>query len=494
MKVLLIFVLMIYFIASLFLFLYSLTQGHLLWKYFTRQTKIQKPENHKEILFQKVTIQLPIYNEQYVIERLINKICEIDYPKSLLEIQVLDDSTDDTKAIAKKSVDAWKEKGIDIVYIHRTNRKGFKAGALEEGLAIAKGEFIAIFDADFLPEKDFLKKTIPYFQNDKVGMVQTRWAHLNKKYNVLTRLQAFALDAHFTVEQVGRNENKGFINFNGTAGVWRKSCIIDSGNWSADTLTEDLDLSYRAQLKNWEFIYLEDVASPAELPPVMSALKNQQYRWTKGGAETAKKHLLNVIRSNKPWIVKWHALMHLLNSAVFVSILVCALLSVPLLFIKTQLPEFKNLFVLASVFVLSFLILAVFYLTALLKLSDHKTKSFFSFFALFPSFLSVSMGLSLHNAVAVLEGYAGKKTSFVRTPKFNISDKNGAWQKKNYIAQKIPLLSYIELFLVFYFAFGIIYAFQIKDYGLLPFHIMMMVGYFVVSSYTFLQFSKSKVK
>jgi cellulose synthase/poly-beta-1,6-N-acetylglucosamine synthase-like glycosyltransferase len=494
MKVLMIIVLVIYFIASLFLFLYSLTQGHLLWKYFTKQTKTQKPNFQEEILFPKVTIQLPIYNEQYVTERLINKICEIDYPKTLLEIQVLDDSTDETISIAKKSVDAWKSKGIDIVYIHRTNRKGFKAGALEEGLTIAKGEYIAIFDADFLPEKDFLKKTIPYFQNEKVGMVQTRWAHLNKKYNVLTRLQAFALDAHFTVEQVGRNENKGFINFNGTAGVWRKSCIIDSGNWSADTLTEDLDLSYRAQLKNWEFVYLEDVASPAELPPVMSALKNQQYRWTKGGAETAKKHLLNVIRSKKPLVVKWHALMHLLNSAVFVSILVCALLSVPLLFVKTQLPEFKNLFILASIFVLSFLILAIFYLTALLKLSEQKTKSFFSFFALFPSFLSVSMGLSLHNAVAVLEGYAGKKTSFIRTPKFNLSDKKGAWQKKNYIAQKIPLLSYIELFLVFYFAFGIIYAFQIKDYGLLPFHIMMMVGYFVVSSYTFLQFSKSKVK
>ncbi len=444
MKIVMIFTLAIYFIASLFLFLYSLTQLTLVWKYLTKKKVFIIKKKVKETFRPYVTIQLPVYNEMYVVERLIDKVCELEYPLDKLEIQVLDDSTDETKAIIQIKVLEWKQRGFDIVHIHRTNRKGYKAGALEEALEIAKGEFIAIFDADFLPQSNFLLKTIPHFHKSNVGLVQTRWGHINRNYSLLTRLQAFALDAHFTVEQVGRNATNGFINFNGTAGVWRKKCIYESGNWSPDTLTEDLDLSYRAQLKNWEFVYLENVASPAELPPIMSALKSQQYRWTKGGAETAKKHISNVIKSKKSFGTKWHGVMHLMNSSVFVCIVACALLSVPLLSLKQSLPQFQNLFVIASIFLISFFVLASFYLTSILKIKGNSLASVIEFVLLFPLFLAMSMGLSLHNAIAVLEGYAGKKTSFVRTPKFNITAVDNQFKKNIYTLNKMGWLSFLE--------------------------------------------------
>lgn len=486
MKILMVFILAIFFIASLFLFIYSLTQVSLVWKYLTKRkvfTLTKEEENYRP----QVTVQLPIYNELYVVSRLIDKVCQLDYPNEKLEIQVLDDSTDETKDLIASKVKEWKLKGVDIVHVHRTNRQGFKAGALEEALDFAKGEFIAIFDADFLPEKDFLLKTVPHFSNNKVGLVQTRWGHINRKYSLLTRLQAFALDAHFTVEQVGRNSTNGFINFNGTAGVWRKECIYDSGNWSPDTLTEDLDLSYRAQLKNWEFVYLEELESPAELPPVMSALKTQQYRWTKGGAETARKHIPNVIRSKKSLSTKWHGVMHLMNSAVFVCIFTTALLSVPLLFIKESLPQFKNVFILASVFLISFLVLASFYLTSVLKMKENKLAGILEFLLLFPFFLAMSMGLSLHNAIAVIEGYLGKKTSFVRTPKFNISATDSNFKKNIYIPKNIGWLSFFEGLLAIYFAFGVYKGYQSGDYGLLPFHIILFFGYSLIFVYSVFQ-------
>ena len=487
MKVIMIFILAIYFIAALFLFVYSLTQLTLVWKYITKKKKFFIEKKTEEEYRPYVTVQLPVYNELYVVDRLIDKVCELDYPSEKLEIQVLDDSTDETKGLIIKKVNEWKNKGVDIVHIHRANRKGYKAGALEEALDFAKGEFVAIFDADFLPNKDFLLKTVPHFFNSKVGLVQTRWGHINRDYSLLTKLQAFALDAHFTIEQVGRNSSNGFINFNGTAGIWRKACIYNSGNWSPDTLTEDLDLSYRAQLKDWEFVYLEDVESPAELPPVMSALKTQQYRWTKGGAETARKHIPNVIRSKKPLGVKWHGVMHLMNSAVFVCILLCALLSVPLLSIKQNLPEFQNVFVLASVFLLSFVVLASFYLTSVLKIKGKSVGTVVEFIFLFPFFLAMSMGLSLHNAIAVIEGYMGKKTSFVRTPKFNISANDNSFKKNIYIPNNIGWLSFFEGLLAIYFAFGIFKAFQINDFGLVPFHIMLFLGYSLIFIYSVFQ-------
>jgi len=479
-------VIVVYTIALLFIFVYSLTQATLIRRYF-KNKKLKKNVKLDKSYLPYVTVQLPIYNELYVVERLIDKVCQFNYPIDKFEVQVLDDSTDETINIIKKKVDEWKAKGIEIVLFHRSDRKGYKAGALEEGLKTAKGEFIAIFDADFLPRIDFLIQTVPYFIDEKIGMVQTKWGHLNRNYSLLTKLQAFGLDAHFSVEQVGRNYHNGFINFNGTAGIWRKSCIIDSGNWQPDTLTEDLDLSYRAQLRDWRFVYLEDIESPAELPPVMSALKTQQYRWTKGGAETAKKHLWSVFTSNKPLHVKWHGIMHLLNSAIFLSILICSIFSVPLLYIKVSFPEIKNLFLIASLFIVSFLILGSMYYVSSAKRFENKLLALGSLLITFPAFLSMSMGLSLHNGIAVIEGYLGRKTPFIRTPKFNLNKKDGKWEGNTYLKTKLNLVNFLELILAFYFAFGVFKGIQLKDYGLLPFHVMLTVGFLTVFYYSLKQ-------
>ena len=478
-------VLVLYSMAMLFIFLYSITQATLIRRYlFFRKTN----ESKKQLeYYPHVTIQLPVYNELYVVERLIDNICAFNYPKDKLEIQILDDSTDETRSLIKSKVEEWRRKNIDVVQIHRENRSGYKAGALENGLELAKGEFIAIFDSDFMPTKDFLLKTVPHFSDENVGMVQTKWAHLNRDYSLLTRLQAFGLDAHFTIEQVGRNFNNGFINFNGTAGIWRKECIIDSGNWQPDTLTEDLDLSYRAQLRNWKFVYLEDVESPAELPPVMSALKTQQYRWNKGGAETAKKHLGNVIKSDKPFAVKWHGVMHLLNSAIFLNILICAILSVPLLFIKVAMPEMHDFFLIASLFIASFLILAALYYVSSYKRFKSRLSALANVAITFPVFLSVSMGLSLHNGIAVIEGYAGRKTPFIRTPKFNLSKSKVNVGSNKYLHKKMSLMNFMELLCALYFLYGAIKGIQMNDYGLFPFHIMLAIGFLTVFYYSFRQ-------
>lgn len=441
-----------------------------------------------------VTVQLPIFNELYVTNRLIDAVAQINYPTEKLEIQILDDSTDETTDLIAKKVTKWKSKGIDIIHFRRKDRSGYKAGALAEGLATCKGEFIAIFDADFIPDKNFLIHTIPYFKNEKIGAVQTKWEHLNKDYSLLTKLQAFGLDAHFSVEQRGRNYGGHFINFNGTGGVWRKECIEDAGGWQSDTLTEDLDLSYRAQLKKWKFVYLEDIGSPAELPAAMNALKTQQYRWTKGAAECTKKLLGNVLISNNlSFKTKLHAIFHLMNSSVFITIVFTALASIPILFIKNQTIEYNQLFKFASVFLLSLLFLGIFYFVSNTKERKLTTKDYLSFVLYFPLFLSVSMGLSLHNAIAVLEGYFGKKTAFIRTPKFNIVSKTDKWEGNKYLVSSISLLTIIEAMLSIYFLIGVFYAFVFKDFGLLPFHIMLAFGFGYVA-YSSVYHSKISVK
>ncbi len=333
-------IIVIYSVALLLIFMYALAQLNLLFNYLSSKKETDSCEkfdlsNPNEIPY--VTIQLPVYNEMYVMDRLLDNIAEIDYPKDKLEIQVLDDSTDETIESTKAHVEKIQATGIDIKHITRVDRTGFKAGALKAGLKTAKGDFIAIFDSDFLPKKDWLKRTVPYFKDSQIGVVQTRWGHINRNYSILTKIQAFALDAHFTLEQVGRNSKGHFINFNGTAGIWRKTCILDAGNWEGDTLTEDLDLSYRAQLKNWKFKYLEDVETPAELPVVISAARSQQFRWNKGGAENFKKMRWRVIKSkNIPTKTKVHGLLHLLNSTMFLNILIVGVLSIPMLYIKNE--------------------------------------------------------------------------------------------------------------------------------------------------------------
>ncbi len=441
-----------------------------------------------------VTIQLPIFNELYVTNRLIDKVAQINYPIEKLEIQILDDSTDETTELIAKKVVEWKAKGIDIIHFRRKERSGYKAGALAKGLEACKGEFIAIFDADFMPDKNFLVHTIPYFKNENIGAVQTKWEHLNKDYSMLTKLQAFGLDAHFSVEQRGRNYGGHFINFNGTGGIWRKKCIIDAGGWQSDTLTEDLDLSYRAQLKKWKFIYLEDIGSPAELPAAMNALKTQQYRWTKGAAECTKKLLGNVLLSNNLTLkTKLHAIFHLMNSSVFITIIFTALASIPILFIKNQTTEYNQLFKFASIFLLSLLFLGIFYFVSNTKDKKLTGLDYLDFILYFPLFLSISMGLSLHNAIAVLEGYFGKKTAFIRTPKFNIISKNDKWEGNKYLISNISFLTILEALLSVYFLIGIFYAFVFKDFGLLPFHIMLAFGFGYVA-YSSVYHSKISVK
>lgn len=419
-----------------------------------------------------VTIQLPLYNELYVVERLINAVCDIEYPKDKLEIQVLDDSTDETVHVARVITEEKRKLGFDIKYIHRQNRKGFKAGALKEALAVAKGEYIAIFDADFIPRKNFLKKTLSFFTDDKVGMVQSRWEHLNSNHSILTKAQALALDGHFVIEQTVRNKAGFFINFNGTGGVWRKDCIEDAGNWDADTLTEDLDLSYRAQLNGWKFIFLKDFTSPAELPSEINALKAQQFRWTKGAIETAKKILPLVWKSKISLRIKLQSTFHLSNNLVFPFILLAAILNVPLIFIKNS-GSHELYFALMSIFVLAFISTFSFYLYSQKDVrADWRKKIVF-----FPLFMAGSMGLAVNNSRAVFEGLLNRKSEFVRTPKFMVVDGKDSWTGKKYLNNKIGFSVIVELIMAVYCFIGVICTIYFMEIAALPFHLLFFSGF-----------------
>ena len=480
-------VLFVYSIAILLIFFYSLAQFNLLLNYLKSKKNIKFIEkfdflNPNEIPL--VTIQLPIYNEKYVIERLLENIVLLEYPQDKLEIQVLDDSTDDSILMTKKLITKYSNQGIDIKHITRQIRTGFKAGALKEGLETAKGEFIAIFDADFMPKPDWLFKTIPNFKNSKVGVVQTRWSHLNRNYSILTKIQAFALDAHFTLEQTGRNSKQHCINFNGTAGVWRKACIIDAGNWESDTLTEDLDLSYRAQLKNWKFIYLEDVETPAELPAIISAARSQQFRWNKGGAENFVKMASKVIESTTfSRKTKFHGLLHLLNSSMFLCIFTMAVLSVPMLFVKNYFSHIGLYFDIMIFFIVTSIIFFVCYWFTYKNIQGGGFKNFINYIGMFFTFYAIAMGFSFQNSIAVLEGLLGKKSEFIRTPKFNIEALKEKWKENIYISRKISKNTIIEGLLVLYFLFGLYSGFKLNDFALFPFHLMLLFGF----SYVFLQ-------
>jgi len=426
-----------------------------------------------------VTIQLPIFNEKYVVERLLDSVIEINWPKEALEIQVLDDSTDETSDIIQKKLTEDKFNNFDILHIKRQTRKGYKAGALQLGLQASKGEYIAIFDADFMPHKSFLIDTMKEFDNPEIGMVQTKWEHLNKDYSLLTKLQAFGLNGHFRVEQTGRNEAGSFINFNGTAGIWRKECIEEAGGWQSDTLTEDLDLSYRAQMNGWKFQYLEHVHSPSELPVIMSAVKSQQYRWTKGGAETAKKNLGKVLRTNLNFANKIHDFFHLTNSANFLLLLIASIVSIPLLYVKYNNSEFKLFFDFGSVFLIGFLSISYFYWTA--NKAEDSNKYYFKYF---PLFIIFSMGFTLNNSLAVIEGILGIKSSFVRTPKFNIVRAQGSWKGNMYLNHKLSWSTLLEGLLSLYFFAGIVLGIYIGDYGLILFHLMLAMGYASIFYYS----------
>ncbi|MDA9555092.1 glycosyltransferase [Pelobium sp.] len=476
--------LILYALSLSIIFIFSIGQAYLIYFYL----KSKKSSDVIPVLppnIPKVTVQLPLYNELYVVERLINSICDLNYPKSKLEIQVLDDSDDDSLVLTQQIVVQKKSLGFDIVHIKREKNTGFKAGALQYGLNLAKGEFIAIFDADFLPEKDFLMQLIPYFNQENIGMVQSRWGHLNKDYSLLTKLQGFGLDGHFSIEQTGRNAANLFMNFNGTAGIWRKSCIDDAGGWQHDTLTEDLDLSYRAQLKGWQFKYVEDVATPAELPVELNAFRSQQHRWTKGAIETSKKMVKEIWKADVGLKKKIFGTLHLMNSYVFIFVFLTSILSIPVLFIKNQSQIHPLYFQLLSIFLLGFVVVTLFYLIA----SFSKKENLSTFAKLFPLFLSVSMALSFHNSIAVLEGLFGFKSDFIRTPKFNITNAKQGFANNVYVKHGLPKAFYVELLLCLYFLSGLVFAFYVKDFGLFPFHLMLLIGFGTLSYYS----TKSRV-
>lgn len=469
-------VLYLYFFSLLILFTFGAHGFVMVYHYLKHRGKdsVLPLLDHDPV----VTIQLPMYNEYYVVERLIEAVCAIEYPKDKLEIQVLDDSTDESVDVASSAVTQYQKLGYDIKYIHRKDRSGFKAGALKHGLETARGEFVAIFDADFVPNSDFLRKTLPYFyQDDRIALVQTRWEHLNSDYSLLTRTQAMALDAHFVMEQGVRNKVGFFINFNGTGGIWRKTAIFDAGNWHSDTLTEDLDLSYRAQLRGWKFKYLNDVTSPAELPAEVNALKSQQFRWTKGAIETARKILPDVWRSDIPLRVKIHSTFHLTNNLAFPFILLAGILNVPLIFIKQQ-GGHDLYFAMMSVFVLAFIGSFLFYMFSQKAVyADWRRR-----LLLFPLFMAGSMGFAVNNSRAVFEGLIKKKSEFVRTPKYGTAGKKDSWRKKKYVPLKVSWVVFVELALALYCFFGVISSLYYLEIAAVPFQLLYFLGFSFVSA------------
>jgi cellulose synthase/poly-beta-1,6-N-acetylglucosamine synthase-like glycosyltransferase len=465
----------VYGLCLVFMLGFSLTQGRLAWLAWRARPLPPPPA---PATWSLVTVQLPLYNEQNVVERLLDAAAALDYPADRLLIQVLDDSTDETVALAAARVAHYQTQGVNIQQVRRPTRQGYKAGALAHGLAETEAEFIAIFDADFVPAPDFLRRVIPYFTSPVIGMVQTRWGHLNEHASLLTRLQAFGLNAHFLVEQMGRQAGGHFFNFNGTGGVWRRACIEDAGGWHADTLTEDLDLSYRAQLRGWRFRYLPQVVAPAELPAHLGALQAQQHRWNKGAAETARKHLGRVWRTpGLTLATRLHATFHLLNSSVFAIILLMALLSVPLVFVRAYQVDFEPVFRLATGFVFTLVPLAGYYYVAWRRAGPQQGHWFAPTLLLF---LALSMGLALHNARAVVQGWLRRASPFVRTPKLGATGHGPKAAYGSRLATPLPLA---QSALTLYFLMGLAADFYYRSYGLLPFHVLLVAGFGTLTGY-----------
>ncbi len=480
-------ILLIFYLLALFsLFVYGLNCYFLMIYYRISLPKARLRQQNLQDKFYntlpstgwpRVTIQLPIFNERYVATRLVKAACQIDYPKELLEIQVLDDSTDDTVEIAGAVVQEMRKQGFDITHLHRKVRTGYKAGALKEGLRSAKGEFVGIFDADFVPSKDFLRKTIPYFVDPEVGMVQARWGHLNCDYSMLTRAQSMGIDGHFGVEQAARSWGGLFMNFNGTAGIWRKKTIYDAGGWQADTLTEDLDLSYRAQLNGWKLEFAPGVVCPAELPVTINGFKSQQHRWAKGSIETAKKNLLRLFKADLPLLIKIQSFLHLTHYMVHPLMIIVVLTSIPMLFTKwfflgIPLPLlFFTLFCLAT-----FGPSNMYIFSQRILYSDWKKSIKYLPFLMF-----LGTGISVNNTKAILQALLGIKTGFVRTPKYGIESKEDTWYGKLY---SIPFsaVSIIELLLGLYSLAGFLLFLLYSKYFISPFLLIYTAGFLYVFS------------
>src|SRR4051812_2480167 len=419
-----------------------------------------------------VTIQLPLYNEMYVADRLIAAVCDIDYPRALLEIQVLDDSTDETQSIAELAVRRYAAQGIDIKYYHRSNRVGFKAGALEAGLRTARGEYIAIFDADFIPTTDFLTRLMPHFADPKVGMVQARWGHINQDYSLLTKIQAILLDGHFVLEHGGRNRSGRFFNFNGTAGVWRRTAIADAGGWQHDTLTEDLDLSYRAQLRGWRFVFLSEVIAPAEVPVEMNAFKSQQHRWAKGSIQTCRKLLPGILKADLPLGVKAEAFFHLTANFNYILMCILSILMFPSMVIRYNMGWYEMILIDVPLFFAATFSFCNFYMVCQRELH----KDWVSRLKYVPFLMSVGIGLSVNNTRAVFEAVFNKQSEFTRTPKYHIEADNDEWVTKRY-RQSVAVQPIVELALGLYFTWTVFYALANGIYATVPFLVLFQVGF-----------------
>jgi cellulose synthase/poly-beta-1,6-N-acetylglucosamine synthase-like glycosyltransferase len=420
----------------------------------------------------RVTIQLPIFNEMYVADRLIDAVVEMDYPTELLEIQVLDDSADETTEIAELAVRRHASRGHNIHFLHRVDRRGFKAGALEAGLRVASGEFIAIFDADFIPSSDFLMRTLPHFSEPKIGMVQARWGHINQDYSLLTKIQSILLDAHFVLEHGGRNRAGCFFNFNGTAGIWRREAIESAGGWQHDTLTEDLDLSYRAQLKGWQFIFLPDLVAPAEVPVEMNSFKSQQHRWAKGSIQTCMKLMPRILLSKQPFAVKAEAFFHLSANFNYLLMSVLSILMFPAMWVRYSMGWTEMLLIDVPLFFAATLSVGNFYVVAQRELyPDWRQRLKY-----LPFLMSIGIGLCVNNTRAVLEAIFKKQSDFERTPKYGIERDSDEWIGKKY-HQSVGVQPIIELGLGLYFTGTVFYALVNQIYGTLPFLMLFQVGF-----------------
>jgi cellulose synthase/poly-beta-1,6-N-acetylglucosamine synthase-like glycosyltransferase len=460
-----------YFFVLVILAVYGWHRYYLVYLYMKNKGRRPVPAGTLPLL-PVVTVQLPIYNEMYVADRLIDAVCKIDYPRELLEIQVLDDSTDETTSVAERAVRRNAAQGIDITCIHRKDRTGYKAGALEAGLKVAKGEYIAIFDADFIPPPDFLQRTIQFFSDPKVGLVQARWGHINQEYSLLTKIQAILLDGHFVLEHGGRNRSGLFFNFNGTAGIWRRSTIGDAGGWQHDTLTEDLDLSYRAQLKGWKFVFLQDLIAPAEVPVEMNSFKSQQHRWAKGSIQTCRKLLPRILRSNLPLHVKVEAFFHLSANFNYPLMCVLSVLMAPSMVIRYNMGWYEMLLIDVPLFFAATASVANFYMVCQRELH----KDWITRLKYLPFLMSIGIGLAVNNTRAVFEALFNKQSEFARTPKYRIEVQADEWIGKKY-RQSFVVQPMIELALGLYFTATVFYALANGIYGTLPFLVLFQIGF-----------------
>jgi cellulose synthase/poly-beta-1,6-N-acetylglucosamine synthase-like glycosyltransferase len=478
-------ILVLYFFVLSILAIYGWHRYYLVYLYMKNRGNAPDPALPPPALAElpRVTIQLPIYNEMYVADRLIDAVCEMDYPRELLEIQVLDDSTDETTDIAELAVRRHASRGFNITYLHRVDRRGYKAGALEAGLKLATSTFIAIFDADFVPPVDFLRKTLPYFTDPKVGMVQARWGHINQDYSLLTKIQSILLDAHFVLEHGGRNRAGCFFNFNGTAGVWRRDAIDSAGGWQHDTLTEDLDLSYRAQLLGWRFVFLPHVVSPAEVPVEMNSFKSQQHRWAKGSIQTCMKLLPRILRSNQPIGVKAEAFFHLTANFNYLLMSVLSVLMFPAMYVRYNMGWTEMLLIDIPLFAAATLSVCNFYIVSQRELYPGSWKSRLKYL---PFLMSIGIGLCVNNTRAVLEALFHKESEFARTPKYGIERDSDEWAGKKY-HQTVGVQALIELALGLYFTGTVFYALINQIYGTLPFLMLFQIGFLYTGLLSILQ-------